>query len=210
MAVGEDMEEEIRTLRVIRDTLFATTTTGIYRLDNGKTWITVSDGLAGEIRTLRVVQGTLFATTGIGHAAADIGLYRLDDDNWQRLRFPVPEAERIDALAGTEKHALCYGKTGLARKYDGKVLQQMDRGQKRSWWIFRSTDKGESWTDITPTNAWPIKGHYASVELAAVGKTVLVIGRSDGAVVRSIDNGDTWTRERNTGISVTQVHCSRD
>ena len=201
MAVGDDLEEEIRTLRVIRDTLFATTTTGIYRLDNGKTWMAVGEGLAGEIRTLRVVQDTLFATTSIGHAS-DIRLYRLDVDNWQRLRFPVPEAEQIDALAGTEDTLYVMAKLDWG-KIDGNVIQQIDRGQKRSWWIFRSTDKGESWTDITPTNAWPIKGHTPSVELAAAGKTVLVIGRSDGAVVRSIDNGDTWTREENTGISVT-------
>ena len=200
-AVGNDLEEEIRTLRVIRDTLFATTTTGVYGLDNRKTWMAVGDGLAGEIRTLRVVQGTLFATTGTGHAAADIGLYRLDGDSWQRLRFPVPEAERIDALAGTENTLYVMARLGWG-EIRGKG-QQMDRGQKRSWWIFRSTDKGKSWTDITPTNAWPIKGHYASVELAAAGETVLVIGRSDGAVIRSIDNGNTWTREENTGISVT-------
>ena len=199
-AVGDDLEEEIRTLRVIQDTLFATTATGVYRLDAEKTWMAVGAGLAGEIRTLRVVQGTLFATTRIGHAA-DIGLYRLDDDNWQRLRFPVPEAERIDALAGTENTLYVMAKLGWG-EIRGKS-QQMDRGQQRSWWIFRSINKGESWTDITPTNAWPIKGHYASVELAAAGKTVLVIGRSDGAVIRSIDNGDTWTREENTGISVT-------
>ena len=203
MAVGDDLEEEIRTLRVIRDALFATTATGIYRLDNGKTWIAVGDGLAGEIRTLRVVQDTLFATTSSGHAA-DIGLYRLDVDSWQRLRFPVPEAERIDALAGTEDTLYVMARLGWDKVAGGNVFEQMDRGQKRSWWIFRSTDKGESWMDITPTNAWPIMGRYASVELAAAGKTVLVIGRSDGAVVRSIDNGDTWTREENTGISVTR------
>ena len=199
MPAGDDLEEEIRTLRVIRDTLFTTTATGVYRLDNGKTWMAVGDGLAGEIRTLRVVQGTLFATAG---PATSIGLYRFDVDSWQRLRFPVPEAERIDALAGTEDTLYVMVILGWG-KVDGNVLVQMGRGQKRSWWIFRSIDKGESWTDITPTNAWPIKGHYASVELAAAGKTLLVVGRSDGAVVRSIDKGDTWTREKNTGISVT-------
>ncbi|MDE0401334.1 MAG: sigma-70 family RNA polymerase sigma factor [Candidatus Poribacteria bacterium] len=199
MPMGDAMEAEIRTLRVIQDTLFATTTTGVYRLDNAKTWMAVSDGLAGEIRTLRVVQDTLFATAG---PATSIGLYRFDVDSWKRLRFPVPEAERIDALAGTEDTLYVMVILGWG-KVDGNVLVQMGRGQKRSWWIFRSIDKGESWTDITPTNAWPIKGHYASVELAAVGKTVLVIGRSDGAVVRSIDDGDTWTRQKNTGISGT-------
>ena len=198
IAVGDAMEEEIRTLRVIRDTLLATTTTGVYRLDNGKTWMAAGDGLAGEIHILSVVQDTLFAAIG---PATNIELYRLDVDSWQRLRFPVPEAERIVALVGTENTLYVMAILGWG-KVDGNVLGQMDRGQKRSWWIFRSTDKGESWTDITPTNAWPIMGHDPSVELAAVGKTVLVVGRSDGAVVRSIDNGDTWIREENTGISV--------
>ncbi len=194
IAVGDAMEEEIRTLRVIQDTLFATTATGVYRLDGEKTWIAVDDGLAGEIHILSVVQDTLIAAT-----TADF--YRLDTDSWHRLQFPVPKAEVMGSLAWTEDTFYVMAQLHW-NKLDGNALRQMDRGQKRSWWIFRSTDKGESWTDITPTNAWPIMGHAPSVELAAVGKTVLVIGRSDGGVVRSIDSGDTWTREENTGITM--------
>ena len=194
VAVGNAMEAEIRTLRVIQDTLLATTTTGVYRLDNGKTWITVGDGLAGEIHILSVVQDTLFAAT-----TADF--YRLDVDSWHPLQFPVPEAEIMGALAWTDSTLYVMAQLHWD-KLDGDTLQQMDRGQKRSWWVFRSSDKGESWTDITPTNAWPAQGHAPSVELAAVGKTVLAIGRSGGGVVRSIDSGDTWAREENTGISM--------
>lgn len=162
--------------------------------DAGKTWIPIVDGLAGEIRSVNTIHNTLFAAT-------TTGFYRFDAGSWHRLQFPVPEAERVGALTGTEN--TLYVKAGLnTDKLDGDALRQLSRGQKRSWWIFRSTDKGESWTDITPTNAWPIVGHSPPVELAAIGKTLLVIGRSDGAVVRSIDNGDTWTREKTTGITV--------
>ena len=194
IAVGDAMEEEIRTLRVIQDTLFATTTTRVYRHDDGKTWIPVDDGLAGEIHILSIVQDTLFAATSTD-------FYRLDVDSWQPLEFPVPEAEIMGSLAWTEDTLYVMAQLHWD-KIDANVSQQMDRGEKRSWWIFRSTDKGESWADITPTNAWPVQGHAPSVELAAVGKTVLVIGRSDGGVVRSIDSGDTWTHEENTGISM--------
>ena len=194
MPVGDDLEEEIRTLRIIRDTLFATTATGVYRLDDEQTWRAVNDGLAGEIHILSVVQNTLFAAT-----TADF--YRLDVDSWHPLQFPVPEAEIMSSLAWTDNTLYAMAQLHWD-KLDGDTLQQMDRGQKRSWWIFRSTDKGESWTDITPTNAWPVQGHAPFVELAAVGKTVLVIGSSDGGVVRSIDSGDTWTHEENTGISM--------
>ncbi len=193
IAVGDDLEEQIRTLRIIRDTLFATTAAGVYRLDDEQTWIAVNDGLAGEIHILSVVQNTLFAAT-----TADF--YRLDVDSWHPLQFPVPEAEIMGSLAWTDSTLYVMAQLHWD-KLDADTLRQMDRGQKRSWWIFRSTDKGESWTDITPTNAWPVQGHAPFVELAAVGETVLVIGSSDGGVVRSIDSGDTWTREEDTGIS---------
>ena len=196
IAVGDDLAEQIRTLRIIRDTLFATTATGVYRLDDEQTWIAVNDGLAGEIHILSVVQNTLFAAT-----TADF--YRLDVDSWHPLQFPVPEAEIMGSLAWTDSTLYVMAQLHWD-KLDADTLQQMDRGQKRSWWIFRSTDKGKSWTDITPTNAWPVQGHAPFVELAAVGETVLVIGTSDGGVVRSIDSGDTWTREENTGISMSR------
>ena len=163
-------------------------------VDAGKTWIPVIDGLAGEIDSLNTIHKTLFAAT-------TTGFYRFNAGSWHRLQFPVPEAERVGTLTGTEN--TLYVKAGLNRdKLDGDALRQLSRGQKRSWWIFRSADKGESWTDITPTNAWPIAGHSPPVELAAIEKTLLVIGRNDGAVARSIDRGDTWTREKTTGISV--------
>ena len=196
IAVGDTMEEEIHTLRVIQDTLFVTTATRVYRLDDEQTWVAVDDGLAGEIHILSVVQDTLFAAT-----TADF--YRLDTDGWHRLEFPAPEAEIIDSLAWTEDTFYVMAQLHWD-KIDINDLRQMDRGQKRSWWIFRSTDRGKSWTDITPTKAWPVKGHAPSVELAAVGNTLLVIGSSDGGVVRSIDNGDTWTREEDTGISMSR------
>ena len=200
IAVGDGLTGEIQYLEVSQNTLFAKTTTGVHRLDAHKTWVVVNDRLMvemDEIDTLYALQGTLFATT-----TTLPRLYRLDVDSWKLLRFPVPEAERVGAFAGTEN--TLYAMAALDwDKVDGNALRQMDRGQKRSWWLFRSTDKGESWTDITPTNAWPIMGHAPDVVLAAVRQTILVIGSNDGAVVRSVNNGNTWTREENTGISIT-------
>ena len=62
----------------------------------------VGDELAGEIRTLQCSPRYIICHNTHRTLQQDIGLYRLDDDSWQRLRFPVPEAERIEALAGTE------------------------------------------------------------------------------------------------------------
>ena len=62
-------------------------------------------------------------------------------------------------------------------------------GRQQTWWIFRSTDLGNSWTDITPTNAWPTKGWQSRISLVAAGDTLIVMERG---IVRSTDGGDTW------------------
>ncbi len=162
--------------------------------DIGKTWNVVDEGLKGEVNTLKVIQNTLFATTSTG-------LYYLDGDSWRRLQFPIPvpipQVKTIVSLAGTENYL--YALT----TWDWQNVGQ----QEQTWGLFRSTDKGQSWTDITPKNASLIMGaepfeDEPQATLVAVKNTVLVIGWRGTAVIRSIDNGDTWTLEKTTNISL--------
>ena len=90
-----------------------------------------------------VIQDTLFAGT-------DNGLYRLKDDYWKRVEFPVVVGE-ILSVAEAE------GKIYVAAKFSQNRTSSrtVRQGQAQGWWIFRSTDLGDSWDDITPTNAWP-------------------------------------------------------
>ena len=177
-------------LVVMDDMFYLALENGVFRsTDIGKTWSTISDGLSGDVATLHEIQNTLFAAT-------DKGLYRLNANDWERLKLPVPEPEGIGSFAGTENTLYV-----MAR------LNWVSRNI-RSWWIFRSTDKGNSWTDISPTNAWPFTGSAPSVILAAAGKTVLAIGGNDGAVVRSIDSGETWMLEQTTGIPIGSLGIS--
>ena len=158
--------------------------------DIGKTWNVVDEGLTGEVNTLKVIQNMLFATTSIG-------LYHFETGSWQRLQFPVHEAKEIVSFVGTENNL--YVLTQWDWENDGLP--------ERTWWLFLSTDKGQSWTDITPTNAPPIMGtepfeDLPQATLVAVKNTLLLIGWSGAAVVRSVDNGNTWTLEKTTNISV--------
>ena len=63
-------------------------------------------------------------------------------------------------------------------------------GDPRPVWIFRSTDFGESWIDITPKGEQPFFTVYNNVKMLAVGNTFFVQGAE---IFRSTDTGETWT-----------------
>ena len=159
--------------------------------DIGKTWSVLDDGFPWEVNAVQVIQNMLLAAT-------DRGLYHIDGESLQRLQFPIDEVKKVTevaSIAGTENSL--YALTASDWENVGQ--------QEQTWWLYRSTDKGQSWIDISPTNALHIIG-YDSYEnrpeatLVAVKNTVLLIGWDGAAVVRSVDNGDTWTLEKTSNI----------
>ena len=162
---------------------------GIFRsVDNGKTWQKISDGSMGNIRFLVKVKNTLFTGT-------DAGLFRLSNDNWDRLEFPIPTIGRFLSVVATEKNFY----VAAEFSWDGQVNpDRVLRGLERGWWIFRSTDLGDSWKDITLTNAWPVKGRAPEIALIAVDETLLAMGEG---MVQSTDGGDTWMPPQTSGTS---------
>ncbi len=154
--------------------------------DSGKTWKPVNIGFPRRPNAMVTIQGTLFAGTSNG-------LYRLKDDNWERVEFPTPVGE-ILSIATTDQ------KIYIAAKFRQGVTssQKVGQGLAQGWWIFRSTDLGDSWDDITPTNAWPVMGLPPEITLVATGETLLAMEKG---MVRSTDSGDTWLPPQSPGTS---------
>ena len=168
---------------------------GIFRSeDGGKTWEAINDGLTDKIVSLVAIQNTVHFGSPPVLAGTEDGLYRLEVGGWQHLELPVP-AKVIRSVAVAEKRLYVSVELDL----DQIDHQKVRREQQRTWWIFRSTDFGNSWEDITPTNAWPIKGRPPWIQLVAVGKTLLA--SENGGIVRSTDGGDTWLAPQPPGTS---------
>jgi photosystem II stability/assembly factor-like uncharacterized protein len=146
--------------------------------DSGKTWEIINGPpIDRNIQSIVNIQDTLFART-------NYALYRFSDENWQRIEFPV-SVGYIHSIATAEEKLYVTAEVGDDVLDTGKVSQGLERG----WWIFRSTDLGDSWDDITPTNAWRVKGRAPRLKLIAVGETLLAM---EHGMVRSTDSGNTW------------------
>ena len=169
---------------------------GIFRSeDTGKTWEAINPEFMRRIRSLVNIQNLLFADTVRG-------FYRLVGDNWERLEFPVPAHAYtwVVAVAATEDRRLYVHVHRHSRtiRDDPPKMRKVDQELARDWWIFRSTDFGDSWKDITPTDAWPQNGNQPYIRLVAAGKTLLAMERG---MVRSTDGGDTWMPPQPPGTS---------
>ena len=152
--------------------------------DAGKTWEVINDPIDRFIPSIVNIQNTLFARTRYA-------LYRFTDDNWQRLEFPV-SVGKIRSVAAAEEKLYVVAEASDDVLDSGKVSQ----GQERGWWIFRSTNLGDSWDDIAPTNAWPVKGLPPRLQLIAVGDTLLAM---EHGMVSSPDSGNTWFTSQSSG-----------
>lgn len=159
-------------------TLYLILRTEVFRSeDSGKQWQPIGGGLQSDIvsktdspnfriRDALAVDNTLFVGT-------TQGLFRFVD-GWKKL--PVPTPHGINSLAVTDD-----------RFYVGTIteLRQSPTAQ-----VFYSTDFGNSWTDITPSNQeYPTK-MLVSIRVVPVGKRLILIGY--GGVLRSDDGGETW------------------
>ena len=162
----------------------------IFRSENaGKQWIPMDDGIANEnthILTLIAIESTVFA--GMNH-----GLYRSRAGMWEKL--PVDTTKAIHSVAVYENNL--YVGTGpdlselnTPEGVGAYIGQVMSSDNPSSWEIFRSTDLGDTWTELTPKITSFTMKISPGAKVLVSGETLLVLGVT---TFRSTDGGKTWT-----------------
>ena len=177
---------------------------GVFRsTDAGKQWTAFNDGFkfdaeasAPKITTVTSIGNTVFVLT-------DLELYRLHSDRWEKLPIEPPNpSDSFDSSAASGNAlyvAACHDYSRMKIKPselkidDAEVkahLASITSGKTR-WTLFRSTDLGNSWVEITPKNAPFSMQQAIDIKLIAAGETLLVAGGLHGMRLR--DDGQTWT-----------------
>lgn len=161
--------------------------------DAGSSWTPLNKGLAlRKVYVITSIENTLFAGT-------DRGLYRLilepslengSDASAVWKQLPVAESLSIHAIKVSEHRLyLLAGRLGISSdlRFIGSFKAVLSK--QPLWSVFRSTDYGESWTDITPKDGFERNKGVANLTLVAAEKTVILIGHD---TLRSNDEGNTW------------------
>jgi photosystem II stability/assembly factor-like uncharacterized protein len=173
---------------------------GVYRsTDGGRTWSNI--GLAetrhiGRIRIHPDDPDTVYVAA-LGNAWApnpDRGVYRTTDGGktWELVLHKSDRAGAIDLTMDPNNPRVLVASIWQAQRFPHKLESGgPDTG------IWRSTDGGDTWTEITRNEGLPT-GTLGKIGVALSpakpNRLWALIEAKDGAMFRSDDLGDTWTR----------------
>jgi photosystem II stability/assembly factor-like uncharacterized protein len=173
---------------------------GIYKTtDGGKTWMHMGLEDTRHIGKVRIhpQNPDLVYVAALGHAHGpnkDRGIYRSSDGGktWEHILFRGEDIGSHDLAMDPHNPRILYAAFWRARRLP-YTLQSGGEGCG----IFKSTDGGDTWTELTRKPGLP-KGVLGKIGLAVSGaktdRVWTVIEAEDGAVFRSDDGGETWER----------------
>lgn len=162
--------------------------TGIFRsTDRGTQWDPLNSGLADRIITAAAnIDKTVFVGT-------ESGLYRIESETWKKL--PLGTSDAVCSLTVSGKNLYAGTSPEILVRYPlpmdvYEAVQEKEDRAVYSVRSFRSSDLGDSWTEIMHAHTSRPMILPSGVMVLDVGETLLVLSAFPS---RSTDGGQTWT-----------------
>ncbi|HEX6506953.1 MAG TPA: glycosyl hydrolase, partial [Chloroflexota bacterium] len=173
---------------------------GVYRSsDGGKTWSHLGLSDSRHIAKIRVHPDNpdFVYVAVLGHAwgpNGERGLYRSKDGgvSWERILYRDEQTGAIDLSIDPKNPRILFAALWQAQRSP----YSLSSGGPGSG-IFRSTDGGDSWEELTYRPGLPsgVKGKIGlAVSAAGSGRIWALVEAEDGALFRSDDGGESWQR----------------
>lgn len=173
---------------------------GVYRSpDGGESWEHVGFGGSDAISKIRIHPTdpdiVLVASFGkYGAPSEERGVFKSTDggDTWRKVLYRDERTGAVDIAIDHENPDVIYAALWEAYRKE----YQMSSGGPGSG-IFKSTDGGESWTEITRNPGLPQEGLVGRVGISVSGgdsnRVYALVENDNGGLFRSDDAGATWT-----------------
>ena len=172
---------------------------GIYRSrDGGETWDHVGFQTVDAVSKIRIhptnpdiVYAALFGKYSV--PSEERGVYRSMDggDTWERILFRDANTGAIDLVIDPNDPNVLYAALWEAYRKE----YQMSSGGPGSG-MFKSTDGGDTWTEMTRNEGMPADGVVGRIGLSVSGadsdRVYALFEHENGGLYRSDDGGDTW------------------
>ena len=173
---------------------------GVYRsTDAGKTWVNVGFASSKVISKIRIhpTNPNIVFVAAFGKLSApnaERGVYKSSDGGmtWKQVLFRDDKTAAIDLAIDRNNPMVMYASLWEAYRKE----YQMSSGGAGSG-LFKSTDGGESWTEITRNPGMPagMVGRIGvSVSGANSNRVYALVENENGGLFKSDDAGATWTK----------------
>jgi photosystem II stability/assembly factor-like uncharacterized protein len=174
---------------------------GLYRsTDGGRSWRPAGLADAGQIAAIMVhphdPDHVLVAAMGHIFGPNDQrGVFRSSDGGatWQRVLFRDQHTGAIDLTMDPTNPRVLYASLWQVRRYPWSF----ESGGPGSG-LFKSTDGGETWTELTRHEGLPDSGVVGKIGVAVSparpDRVWAIVEHEEGGVFRSDDAGKTWQR----------------